>query len=732
MAFTKANKNSSSAGSLVPITSASVSTPTVSGQVSAQTPAVQTQTKATVTPTSSQGAVDVIKSKAPAQSADAAVKSTAPAQSDSIAAKAAYTAETNTPAETTYQKRPTTNTGASTASAPTDVFTNTTPTVAQSTPTAAQSTLKATNYGGSNPTTRELQTARAAGLLSEEEIAAYRAAGLLPPAEWDFYETDIDPTSGWNLASYGGAGWKYDIENGIPRAINNDAEYQAAYEAFIRKNGKALGLSDSKIEAEIAGLSWNNGDTSGSGAGAQTIQLDEETRNLIAQLQQQISNLTAAQQDAAAAAADRDLQRQQEAQARAAEYQRRIDDLKPLLDAWQTAAINQQTARVDYATEQGVNDLLRAQEDAQKEFMAAQEQISAEEAVNKDNQALYAEARGDKGGIGAAQYDSIMNTAAINRQAVREQQTKLATDTWRQIADLRAQGEFEKADAVLEISQTYLSNLLELEQWAANYNLSAAQFEESIREWEKNFELSVGELLGSYKGAQTLAAKNADRNFALSEGELLGSYKGQPTLAAKNADRSYALQEAGITGEYNGQPTYAAQQNVKSTLASAGNALLKAGIMPSDAQLEAMGLTADEAQSLIIAAQAAAYTGTGVRGTDDVRAIQTKLNELGVNLTVDGVWGPKTAAAAKELLGISSADEYTGLDFDRGNTPSFNFNILSDYAKQLVAQAAENAARGSSFEAELVGLMDIAMTNGKLIPGSTDYNALVSYAKGGK
>jgi len=263
-------------------------------------------------------------------------------------------------------------------------------------------------------------------------------------------------------------------------------------------------------------------------------------------------------------------------------------NLQPLLDAWRDQAQSAAELRTDYATSKGINDLVRAQEDAEREFRAQQEQISADEAYARDNQVLYAEARGDRGGIGAAQYDNIANTAAINRQAVREQQTKLATDTWRQIADLRAQGEFEKADAVLEIAQTYLSNLMELEQWAANYNLSAAQFEESIREWEKNFQLSVAELTGNYNGQQTLAARNADRNFA--------------------------LQEAGITGTYNGQPTYTAAQNERSVLASAGNALLNAGIMPSDNQLKAMGMTAEEAQSMLYAAQAAAAAGSGGGG----------------------------------------------------------------------------------------------------------------------
>ena len=76
-----------------------------------------------------------------------------------------------------------------------------------------------------------------------------------------------------------------------------------------------------------------------------------------------------------------------------------------------------------------------------------------------DNAALYAELRGDRGGIGLAQYNAVQNAAEENRLAVDAAQIKMATDTDRQIADLRTQGEFAKAKQVLEISQAYLQQL---------------------------------------------------------------------------------------------------------------------------------------------------------------------------------------------------------------------------------------------------------------------------------
>ena len=174
--------------------------------------------------------------------------------------------------------------------------------------------------------------------------------------------------------------------------------------------------------------------------------------------------------------------------------------MRDLLDQWLSAAKQQQEAAINYGVEQGVNELRRAEEDAQQQYQAQQDQINIDEARAKDNQALYAEARGDRGGIGAAQYDSIMNAAAQNRLTVSQQQTKLSTDTARQIADLRAQGEYKKADAVLELTQRYLTQLMSLEQWALNYQMDVAQFNLQLEKWQAEYALSLAKLKGTSTG----------------------------------------------------------------------------------------------------------------------------------------------------------------------------------------------------------------------------------------
>lgn len=166
-----------------------------------------------------------------------------------------------------------------------------------------------------------------------------------------------------------------------------------------------------------------------------------------------------------------------------------LPDFTGLLNQWLETANKQNQNQIDYATQQGVKELERAEQDAQEQFQTQQNQIDVDEAKALDNQALYAEARGDRGGIGQAQYGQIQATAMTNRRAVNSARTKLSTDTARAIADLRAQGEFQKADALLQNAQTYLAKLTELQQWGAEYALSVEQFNAQLQQWQAEFDM---------------------------------------------------------------------------------------------------------------------------------------------------------------------------------------------------------------------------------------------------
>lgn len=294
-------------------------------------------------------------------------------------------------------------------------------------------------------------------------------------------------------------------------------------------------------------------------------------------------------------------------------------DLRDLLSQWQDAAKQQSDGKIDYAVAKAVAELERALEDAQPQFKEQAEAVARDEMQSRDNSALYAEARGDKGGIGKAQYDEIMAAAAQNRLAVQQAQTQLSTDTARQIADLRAQGEFEKADAALEIAQTYLSQLISLEQWAAEYNLSVDQFQESVRQWEAEFDLAMQQF-------------KVDTDLAYGSATGVLPSTGQLTLEGQ------------------------------SQLADMGAAMLAAGIMPNADQLAAMGMTESQAQQYLTALQLEAASkdkskddGTGVPGSPvDV----DKAKEERKGTTVRPVYGYVTdgsGAASTETASTETA-----------------------------------------------------------------------------
>ncbi len=253
------------------------------------------------------------------------------------------------------------------------------------------------------------------------------------------------------------------------------------------------------------------------------------------------------------------------------------EEQEALLEQQTQLEREQQTAAIDRATEQGITELQRSEEDAQEQFQTQRDQIDRDEAKALDNQALYAEARGDRGGIGQAQYGAVQNTAAQNRLAVNRAQTKLATDTARQIADLRAEGEFRKADALLTLTQQQLSKLMELKTWAAETNLDVDMFNASLRQWEAEFQLSQAEL-------------------GLQQEERLW-------------DRS---------------------QEEKDQLADAGWTLLDSGILPSALQLQAMEMTEDQARAYLDGKK-----GSGGGKSDPKRdALRTKLRRTALLATL--------------------------------------------------------------------------------------------------
>lgn len=320
-------------------------------------------------------------------------------------------------------------------------------------------------------------------------------------------------------------------------------------------------------------------------------------------------------------------------------------DLSGLLNQWLEASKLQQENKVDYAVNQGILELQRAEEDAQAQFQTQQNQVDADERKALDNQALYAEARGDRGGIGQAQYAQIQATAMTNRRAINSARTKLATDTARQIADLRAQGEFQKADALLELTQTYLSQLMDLEKWGAEFNLDVDKFNLQLDQWQAEFDMAVGEMLGYYNGQATLE-----------------NQKYQTSI-----------------DQWNKEFDFTAQQTEREFLANSGLAALAAGVRPSAAQQAAMGYTDAQVEAELAAYKLAQVAGVKAPKAPKVESPEVELEEIkspSLENTFDGSavgepmnknWGGSyrlayTLADALLTAGKSAEEIYKALD----------------------------------------------------------------------
>ena len=77
----------------------------------------------------------------------------------------------------------------------------------------------------------------------------------------------------------------------------------------------------------------------------------------------------------------------------------------------------------DMATAKGINSLNENLSAGRAMYQTQRNQVDADESKALDNQVLYAEARGDRGGIGQSQYGSIQNAASISATCKKRRST---------------------------------------------------------------------------------------------------------------------------------------------------------------------------------------------------------------------------------------------------------------------------------------------------------------------
>lgn len=158
--------------------------------------------------------------------------------------------------------------------------------------------------------------------------------------------------------------------------------------------------------------------------------------------------------------------------------------LMPLIEDQYNAALRQAQLDIDYNTQGAVDQLNRALQDAQAGYDQAIAQSYVDQLKTQESQALYNQRNGDRGGIGYEQWSSVGNAYAKVRQSVAAEQRKLATDTARQITDLRAQGAYEEADALLTVTQNKLaamySELTRMQEHDASEKSTLASYGETF------------------------------------------------------------------------------------------------------------------------------------------------------------------------------------------------------------------------------------------------------------
>ena len=222
-------------------------------------------------------------------------------------------------------------------------------------------------------------------------------------------------------------------------------------------------------------------------------------------------------------------------EAKAANTKSYADNISKQYDAYVQGKQNQ----IDYQTEYQQNQAERNYADAVAGYQKQYRDLTSSMYQNMDNQALSSYVSGQRGGMATRSVGEIQNDYQLQRQALANKQQKLATDTAREIEDLRAQGEFDKADALLEARQQEFQQL----------------YADAVR---------------------------VDENQYTNQ---------QYDTALEREDAAIEREEAATEREYQEQDT--------AYLRSLGMMFLQQGVIPPDNVLSSMGIDRATAQSLV-------------------------------------------------------------------------------------------------------------------------------------
>ena len=293
-----------------------------------------------------------------------------------------------------------------------------------------------------------------------------------------------------------------------------------------------------------------------------------------------------------------------------------VEDLSEYLEELYAAQRRQTLANLNNAYQQNVNAINRAGEGVDARYQNARNQAAGASELAARNFAEYAAASGLNSGAGGQAELARNVTLQNNLNDINTAEAEVYADLELQLSN--AETEYNNA-----IAQAEASN---------DFALAESLYQEKVRVQQ----------------------------------ELVNQQMQQYQMDLQNRQLAFQQQQAEIANQqWQQQFDYGVEQDRKSALAAAGAGLLNQGIMPGAEQLEAMGLSTEEAQayinnlSILNSFSAAGRGGgsdgssgggydNGSRTTEEIMRMQEALG-----VTPDGYWGPATRAAANG----QSADE---------------------------------------------------------------------------
>lgn len=234
-----------------------------------------------------------------------------------------------------------------------------------------------------------------------------------------------------------------------------------------------------------------------------------------------------------------------------------VEDLSAYLEELYAAQRRQTLANLDNAYQQNVNAINRAGEGVDARYQNARNQAAGASELAARNFAEYAAASGLNSGAGG-QAELARNVALQNN----------LNDINSAEADVYADLELQLANA-----ETEYNNAIAQAEASNDFALAESLYQEKIRVQQ----------------------------------ELVNQQMQQFEMDLQNRQLAFQQQQADIANQqWQQQFDYNSQQDAKSNLAAWGEISIQNGVMPSQEMLDAMGISADYAQSLIASMQAAA------------------------------------------------------------------------------------------------------------------------------